>query len=126
MRCPIFLGFKKEIWHTGGYTGLRPEPSPRPWTTVPTGQWVGMKLLCRNVDADRHVNLRLYLDREEKNDWQLVTEYTDRGGWKGDREGCNRPLDAILREGRPVVYFRTDYAAVVLKKFSVREIPPLP
>jgi hypothetical protein len=119
-------GFKKEIWHTGGYTGLRPEPTPKPWPTVPEGKWVGMKFLCRTCDHGAHVRLQLYLDPEERNEWKLAAECTDTGGWRGEKPGCNRPQDWIITEGRPAVYFRADYFAVDLKKFSVREIPPLP
>lgn len=119
-------GFKKEVWHTGGYTTLRPEPAPRPWTTVPEGKWVGMKFLCRNCDGGAHVRLQLYLDADERNDWKLIAEFTDAGGWRGEKPGCNRPQDYIISEGRPAVYFRTDQVAVELKKFSVREIAPLP
>jgi hypothetical protein len=119
-------GFKKELWHTGGYTALRPDPTPKPWPTVPEGKWIGMKFLCRNCDHGSHVRLELYLDVEERNEWKKVSEFTDQGGWRGEKAGCNRPQDAIITEGRPAVYFRTDYVAVELKKFSVREVEPLP
>ncbi len=119
-------GFKKEIWHTGGYTELRPDPAPKPWPTVPEGKWLGMKFLCRNCDANAHVRLQLYLDTEESNQWKLVSEFTDAGGWRGEKPGCDQPQDTIITEGRPAVYFRTDYVAVELKKFSVREVSPLP
>ena len=119
-------GFKKEIWHTGGYTALRPEPTPRPWPTVPEGRWVGMKFVCRNCDHGAHVKLELYLDLEEKNEWKSVAKFVDAGGWRGEKPGCNRVVDYIIAEGRPAVYFRSDYVAVELKNFSVREVAPLP
>lgn len=119
-------GFKKEIWHTGGYTQLMPQPAPRPWATVPEGEWIGLKFVCRNLDADRHVQLQMYLDRGERNEWELVAEHVDRGGWKGAQPGCDRAQDYILREARPAVYFRADYTPVELKHFSVREIEALP
>jgi hypothetical protein len=119
-------GFKKEIWHTGGYTGLGPDPAPKPWPTVPEGKWIGMKFVCRNCDGGSHVRLQLYLDTDERNQWQLASEFTDTGGWRGEKPGCDRPQDSILTDGRPAVYFRTDYVTVELKKFSVREISPLP
>jgi hypothetical protein len=119
-------GFKKEIWHTGGYTQLRPDPTPKPWPTVPPDKWIGMKFVCRNCDGGQHVRLQLYLDTDEKNEWKLVSEFTDAGGWRGEKPGCDRPQDEIITYARPAVYFRTDYVAVELKKFSVREITPLP
>jgi len=117
-------GFKKEIWHTGGYTQLRPDPTPKPWSTVPEGKWIGLKYLCRNIDGGKHVKMELYLDAEEKNEWKLVSAYTDKGGWLGQKAGCDRPQDYIITEGRPTVYFRADEVDVVLKKFSIREIAP--
>jgi hypothetical protein len=119
-------GFKKEIWHTGGYTDLRPDPAPRPWPTVPEGRWIGMKHLCRNCDGGRHVKLQLYLDLEENNTWQLVAETTDEGGWEGQRQSCDRAQDFIISMARPAVYLRTDYVPLEVTKFSVREIAPLP
>ncbi|MCD6052157.1 MAG: uncharacterized protein K0Q55_3575, partial [Verrucomicrobia bacterium] len=101
------FGFKKEIWHTGGYTDLKPEPTPKPWKTVPENKWIGLKYVCRNVDNGKHVKLELYLDVEEKNEWKLVSEFTDKGGWRGQKAGCDRPRDYIITEGRPAVYFRT-------------------
>jgi hypothetical protein len=119
-------GFKKEVWHTGGYSDLMPVPVPKPWSHVPQNQWIGMKFLCRNCDGDKHVRLQLYVDLKERNDWQLIAEMTDRGGWEGKQEGCNRPKDFILSNAYPAVYFRTDFVPLEAKKFSVREIDPLP
>lgn len=119
-------GFKKELWHTGGYTALRPDPAPKFWPTVPEGKWIGMKYVCRNCDRDTHVKLELYLDRDESGTWKLASTFTDAGGWRGEKPGCDRAQDAILTEARPAVYFRADYVDVELKKFSVREIAPLP
>jgi hypothetical protein len=120
------IGFKKEVWHTGGYTKLKPDPAPKPWATVPEGKWIGMKYVCRNVDGGKHVKLELYLDVDEKNEWKLVSEFTDKGGWRGQKAGCDRPQDYIITEGQPAVYFRTDAVDVDVKKFSVREVAPLP
>jgi len=119
-------GFKKELWHTGGYTQLRPDPAPKPWPTVPAEKWIGLKFICRNCDTDQHVKLELYLDATATGDWKLVSEQTDAGGWRGEKPGCDRAQDAILTEARPAVYFRTDQMPVQLKHFSVREIAPLP
>ena len=119
-------GFKKELWHTGGYTQLRPDPAPRPWPTVPARQWIGLKFLIRNCAADQHVKLELYLDAAADGTWKRVVEYTDTGDWLGEKPGCDRPQNAILTAARPAVYFRTDQMPVELKHFSVREIAPLP
>lgn len=119
-------GFKKEIWHTGGYTKLQPDPAPKPWPTVPENEWIGLKFVCHNTDKDTHVRLQFYVDQGEKNDWKLMAEFTDTGDWLGEKPGCERPQNYIITEARPAVYFRTDYVNAELKKFSVREIEPLP
>jgi hypothetical protein len=119
-------GFKKEVWHTGGYSALMPETAPKPWPHVPQNEWLGMKFVCRNCDRDQHVQLQLYVDLYEQNDWKLIVEQTDKGGWEGKQAGCDRPKDFILRRAYPAVYFRTDYVPVEVKKFSVREIAALP
>jgi hypothetical protein len=47
--------------------------------------------------------------------------------WPGDgNEKVSRLRKYIIAEGRRAVYFRTDQVAVELKKYSVREIAPLP
>ncbi len=118
-------GFKKEIWHPGGYTQLRPDPAPKPWPTVPARQWIGMKFICRNCDAGQHVKLELYLDADATGTWKRVAELIDTGDWRGEKPGCDRPQNAILTEARPAVYFRTDQMPVELRDFSVREIEAL-
>lgn len=119
-------GFKKELWHPGGYAQLRPDPAPKPWPTVPARQWIGMKFICRNCDAGEHVKIELHLDAEANGTWKRVAEFTDTGDWRGEKPGCDRPQNAILTEPRPAVYFRTDQMPVELKDFSVREIAALP
>jgi hypothetical protein len=85
-----------------------------------------MKFVCRNSDRDQHVKLQLYIDTEETNEWRLVTEMIDAGDWNGKEAGYGRPRNFILKDAYPAVYFRTDFVPVEVKKFSVREIDPLP
>ncbi|MGV3484010.1 MAG: hypothetical protein ACO1RT_06315 [Planctomycetaceae bacterium] len=67
LRVDGMCGFKKEVWHTGGYSTLLPDPAPSLWQTIPQGRWIGMKCVCRNCDRDKHVRLELYIDVDEKN-----------------------------------------------------------
>lgn len=120
------IGFKKEIWHNGGYTELRPRPAPRPWDTVPRNQWIGLKFVCRNCHGDQHVHLQLYMDAGAANDWKLVAELTDGGDWASREDGCERPRNFILNDAYPSVYFRTDFVPIEARDFSIREIDPLP
>lgn len=126
LRFDGLCGFKKEIWHTGGYTALRPDPAPKFWPTVPEGKWIGMKYLCRNCNGDQHVRLELYVDAEANGNWKLVSEFLDAAGWRGEKPGCDRPQDGIITEARPSVYFRADYVDPEIRDFSVREVAPLP
>ena len=71
------------------------------------------------------MSLQLYLDADERNDWKLIADLTDAGGWLGEKAGCNQPQDYIIAEVSPAGYFQTNQVAVDLKKFSVREIAPL-
>ena len=93
---------------------------------MPPDRWLGMKFLCRNCDNNQHVRLQLYVDDDESNEWELIADVTDNGGWRGGRENCDRPRDYIIRDARPCVYFRIDYVATEVTKFSVREVAPLP
>jgi hypothetical protein len=120
------FGFKKELWHTGGYTKLRSAAASKLWPTIPKDRWIGLKFVCRNRDKDSRVDLSLYLDQTANNDWKLVAHTIDEGDWSGESAGCGRPINAVIAEAGPAVYFRTDDVDVELKKFSVREISPLP
>lgn len=121
--------WKKEIWHTGGYTDAR-------GTTQATddpllGKWVGWKVIMYNIDNEKAVKMESYIDDNNKNDWRKVTELTDDGGWfanSSDDEfhsaGCGKPKDYIITNGGSIVTFRSDNVSYYFKNLSVREIQP--
>lgn len=126
------VGWKKEIWHTDGYTDER----ARNVVAKPIlDRWVGWKTIIYDVHVNNQtaVKLESYLDDHSNNSWRKVTEIIDNGGWYSrstDEEffgaDCGRARDHVLIEGGPFVIFRTDNLILDFRNLSVREInPPL-
>jgi hypothetical protein len=126
------VGWKKEIWHTGGYTDER----ARNVVVNPIlDRWVGWKTIIYDVHMNNQtaVKLESYLDDHGNNSWKKVTEIIDNGGWYSrstDEEffgaDCGKARDHIIVEGGPFVIFRTDNLILDFRNLSVREInPPL-
>ena len=121
------IGWKKEIWHTGGYTD---EKSKAKVTTEPViNRWVGWKVIIYNINNDTAVKMESYLDNLNTNYWVKASEIIDNGGWyakSSDEEfysaNCGRPKDYIITEGGPLVTFRSDNLVWDFKSLSVREI----
>ena len=51
--------WKKEIWHTGGYTDAR---DTKKATDSILGRWIGWKVVMYNINNDREVKMESYLD----------------------------------------------------------------
>jgi hypothetical protein len=123
------IRWKKEIWHTGGYTDAR---AVEKVTDSIVDRWIGWKVVMYNIDNnDTAVKLESYLDDKNNNEWRKVTDLVDDGGWdanSSDKEfysaGCNRPKDYIITNGGPRVTFRSDNTIWDFKNLSVREISP--
>jgi hypothetical protein len=121
------IGWKKEIWHTGGYSD---EKSKVKVTTEPVlNRWVGWKVVIYNINNDTAVKMESYLDNLNTNYWVKASEIIDNGGWyakSSDEEfysaNCGRPKDYIITEGGPLVTFRSDNLVWDFKNLSVREI----
>jgi hypothetical protein len=120
--------WKKEIWHTGGYTDARAVDVA---TDSLVGRWIGWKVVIYNINNNTAAKLESYLDDKNTNEWTKVTELIDDGGWyanSSDKEfysaGCDRPKDYIITNGGPVVTFRSDNLIWGFKNLSVREIDP--
>jgi hypothetical protein len=120
--------WKKEIWHTGGYTDAR---AVEKITDSIVGRWIGWKVVMYNVNNNTAVRLESYLDDKNNNEWIKVTELVDDGGWyanSSDKEfysaDCGRPKDYIITNGGPIVTFRSDNTIWNFKNLSVREITP--
>jgi hypothetical protein len=120
--------WKKEIWHTGGYTDAR---AVEKVTDSIVDRWIGWKVVMYNINNNTAVKLESYLDDKNNNEWRKVTDLVDDGGWyanSSDKEfysaGCNRPKDYIITNGGPRVTFRSDNTIWDFKNLSVREISP--
>lgn len=121
--------WKKEIWHTGGYTDER---AVEKVTDSILGRWIGWKVVMYNINSNSTaVKLESYLDDKNNNEWRKVTDLVDDGGWYADSSDqefysadCGRPKDYIITNGGPIVTFRSDNTIWNFKNLSVREISP--
>jgi hypothetical protein len=124
------VGWKKEIWHTDGYTDER----ARNLVTDPIlDRWVGWKVIIYDMHLNNEtaVKLESYLDDHNNDSWKKVTEIIDSGGWYSRstddeffKADCGKGRDHIIVEPGPFVIFRTDNLVLDFKNLSVREIDP--
>jgi len=131
------VGWKKEIWHTGGYTDERGTVKAMAPVVEEhnskgryyNGTWFGFKIVIYNIENDSAVKMEAYVDENATNEWRKVSELTDDGGWYADskkfaKADCGRERDQVLTEAAPVVALRSDYIVWDFKDLSVREIQP--
>ncbi len=121
--------WKKEIWHTGGYTDSR--GSTKATENSLLDRWIGWKTIMYNIDNDTSVKMESYIDDNNDNVWKKVNEVTDEGGWfanSSDEEfnsaNCNKAKDYIITNSGPIASFRADNIAFDFKNLSIREIQP--
>jgi hypothetical protein len=124
------VGWKKEIWHTDGYTDER----ARNVVTEPIlDKWVGWKVIIYDMHLNNETSVKLesYLDDHNNDSWKKVTEIIDSGGWYSRstddeffKADCGKGRDHIIVEPGPFVIFRTDNLVLDFKNLSVREIDP--
>ena len=95
---PIFSGDKKY------------ERSDNP-NLLPQNTWLGIRSDLVNAEGGA-VEIRLYLDREEKNDWQLILDAKDKGNDNGQAPFLNEGYAGI----------RTDFMDVKFKKYGIQKI----
>src|SRR6266487_3918890 len=120
------VGWKKEIWFTGGYTKELAQAKP---TDSIVGRWIGWKVVMYNTANDTAVRMESYLDDNNNNHWVKVTDIIDDGGWYADASDnefysadCGKLKDHIITDSGPVVMFRADNMILDFKNLSVREI----
>ena len=126
-------GWKKEIWHTDGYTEER---ARHKLAESYLNKWVGLKAVVYNIIRDNEtsgVKLEMYIDGSNINNWTKVSDIIDSGGWYSKSNNteffsadCGRARDYVIIDGRPDVIFRTDNTLLDFKNLSVREIQPPP
>jgi hypothetical protein len=122
------VGWKKEIWFTGGYTNERDHIKV---TDSIIGRWIGWKVIMYNIENDSAVKLESYLDNNATNNWIKVTDLVDNGGWYAKASDsvfnsphCDKPKDYIITNGGPIATFRSDDMVWDFRDLSVREIQP--
>jgi hypothetical protein len=121
--------WKKEIWHTGGYTNSR-------GTTMAIdspllNNWIGLKVVMYNINNGTAVKMETYIDANNTNQWTKVTEVTDEGGWFANSSDevfnsadCGKSKDYVITNSGPIATFRADNIAFDFKNLSIREINP--
>ena len=122
--------WKKEIWHTGGYTDSR--GSAKATENSLLDRWIGWKIIIYNQDNDSSVKMESFIDDNNDNEWKKVNEIIDDGGWfanSSDKEfssaNCNKPKDYVITNSGPIASFRADNVAFDFKNLSIREIQPV-
>ena len=122
------VGWKKEIWFTGGYTD---ELAKAKATNSLLDRWIGWKVVIYNINNNTAVKMESYLDNNNTNHWIRVTNLTDNGGWYADTSDkkfysakCGKPKDYVMTNSGPEVIFRSDNMILDFKNLSVREIQP--
>ena len=125
------VGWKKEIWHTGGYTDERAHSKVT--TDSILGRWIGWKAIIYNMHNGSAVKMESYIDNKDTNYWIQVVNLTDAGGWYAtstDKEfynaDCGKQKDYVLANAGRYVTFRSDNIVWDFKNLSVREIQPPP
>ncbi len=77
---------------------------------LPLHTWLGIKSEVKNVGGE--VDIKLYIDKEQKGDWQLVLEIQDRD----DKYGKS----PFFEEGFGGI--RTDFMDVSFKDYNIKEL----
>ncbi len=124
--------WKKEIWHSGGYTDSSETMQATSQPLI--GRWIGWKVIMYNIENNTAVKMESYIDNENNNTWSQVTDLIDDGGWfaaSWDEEfysaDCGIAKDHIITNSGPVASFRSDGIVWDFRDLSIREIqPPLP
>jgi len=123
------VAWKKEIWHTGGYTDAR--GIGKATTNSILGRWIGWKVVMYNINNNQAVKMESYLDDKNDNNWKKVSDVVDNGGWYAKSSDkvfysadCGRPKDYIITNAGPIATFRADNVAMNFRDLSIREIQP--
>lgn len=142
--------FKKEIWHSGGYTSATnvKQSMPPLLTQVDANghyyggnKWIGIKVMIYNINNDQGVKMEIWLDKNAVNVWEKVNEIVDTGSWEGnranffdpngdgntvdackDKNGAVKQRNHIINYSGPWASIRTDMMEFDFKNMSVREI----
>jgi len=127
--------FEKECCHGKGDKQTKPVYPFMNKGRMPLNKWIGYKYVVRSCENNTKVKLELYMDLTNgKNGgtWQKLTEFIDYDGWSAATPSCcdahkGKVLTSPYFDNTYSVYLRSDgLGRQLYKKFSVREIDPLP
>ena len=120
------VSWKKEIWHTGGYSDAR-GVSEIPNSLI--NKWIGWKTVIYNLEDDSSVKMESYLDINANNRWEKVSDVKDNSKWYADTSDeefysadCGKEKDYIIINSGPIATFRADNLIFDFKNLSIREI----
>ena len=120
------VSWKKEIWHTGGYSDAR-GVSEIPSSFI--NKWIGWKTVMYNLESDSSVKMESYLDIDADNKWEKVSDVKDNGKWYADTSdeefysaNCGKEKDYIITNSGHTATFRSDNLIFDFKNLSIREI----
>lgn len=119
----------KESQHPDGYS----QPvATNDLGEIPVNQWIGYKLVLKNINDDRWVKLELYRDLAMGaggGTWQKVAEVVD-DGTNLDANGiaCGSMVTSFspLLEPGHSVFLRADFMTAEYSRLTIREIDPDP
>jgi hypothetical protein len=127
--------FEKECCHgPGNKQAATVYPFPNKGK-MPLNKWIGYKFVIRSIEKETKAKLELFMDLTDGvagGTWQKLTEFTDYEGWSCDTPSCctahkGKVLNAASFPNTYSVYLRSDYLGEQFyKKFTIREIDPLP
>jgi len=127
--------FEKECCHGKGNkqtNSIFPFPNKG---KMPLNTWIGFKMVARACENNTKVKLELYMDLTDGlngGNWVKLIEFIDYEGWSSDTPAC-----CATHTGKVLLppYCKTNYSIYLrsdglgeqfYKKFSIREIDPLP
>ncbi|HEX3047722.1 MAG TPA: dockerin type I domain-containing protein [Bacillota bacterium] len=124
------MDFEKERCHSKEDIRTTPVYNWQDQGRMPLNTWIGYKYVARNCDNNTKVKLELYRDMTDGQNggaWELMLTFTDYDGWSAGVSCCAAHDGKPLLEPNWSVYLRTDgLGEQFYKKFSIREVPPLP
>lgn len=97
---------EKNIYSNGKKYAITDNPN-----LLPLHVWLGIKTEVKNIDADT-VDIKLYIDKGGKGDWQLILETQDKSSQYGDAPFISSGYGGI----------RTDFMDIRFKNYTISSL----
>lgn len=122
--------FEKECCHDKGnkqVATVYPFPNKG---RMPINKWIGHKFIARSCNGGSNCKLETWIDMTDGlngGTWSNITNFIDTPGWSSDTPSCCSNHTGKVLGSNYSVYLRTDgLGEQFYKKWSIREIDPLP